>query len=1030
MRGRFFWLLVGVGLVVAVLGWWLAGPARARRTAGSGDLDRLVAAAGSTRFVEPRLTGGFPWAAWPPRADASAQQARDRAESLILSAAADMQRRHASRRQDVAIESALGRARLLIGEVEAAISTLDARMARAPDAPAASGLNDLAAAHLVKGLTARDAEHVLQALDSIERALEAAPSLLEARFNRALALEFLGPSSRAVAAWDDYLQHDRSSSWAGEAKQHRDRLAARVADATAAGDRARQQGRQYVEEELLLGWAQAVGRGDATAAAEALAHARTAAAEAPQSSTDSYLRDLVALVERAADGRSREIAQAYRDGQEARRQIVELNQVDSARALLTSAKKQAGTGGPLGEYLQYWWLLTEWYRGRPETLEAPLRALIQTTDRAKHGYLEARSRVLLGSVLHRLTRYSDAIESYQRGVDELAALDERDAEAANRMLLAGALRDHALWRDAWRNELAALDRLDSLKAFAARHNVIREAVRLALARRQAEVAAVYVDMLDADARAWGDPGALLTVAMYRSRVEFMRGRTSAAAAGLAEADRRFEAIQDPSFKQSYRLDLVTLRAQVLTASNPELAVSAAQTLIADATASGAIFRRVEAYRMLGRAAAAAGRVDQAIDAWRQGIAALEDDDLRVREERARIARTNDVWGIYDDLVRALVGQQRPAEALAVAERGRSRVLLETASQNTGAIGPLVPITTADLPNVVVYYVTLADRTLIWVLHRGARTYRESAGGAAAVAGFVKAIDAAAQTHDDPTEALRGLYRLLMTPVADLLPSGAAIAIVPDGALSSVPFAALVSPESGRFLVEDREISVSPSLELLQLATARLRLRPLVVARALAAGDAAPSGDNMDLPPLPGARREAEAIARVYQSEPLVGASLSPAAFLARVRSSDVVHFAGHAVADSDYPSRSFLALAGTGDAARLTPDRITADVFGRVQLVVLSACSTAGGDVARGEGVLSLARPFLAAGIPFVLATLQPVDDGIGPLLVDFHERLRAGQAPAQALRLAQLHAIEQDRAVNLRGWAAFTLFGGLPASR
>ena len=110
------------------------------------------------------------------------------------------------------------------------------------------------------------------------------------------------------------------------------------------------------------------------------------------------------------------------------------------------------------------------------------------------------------------------------------------------------------------------------------------------------------------------------------------------------------------------------------------------------------------------------------------------------------------------------------------------------------------------------------------------------------------------------------------------------------------------------------------------------------------------------------------------------------------------------------------------------PAQIQTSDFGGVRLLVLSACSTAGGAVERGEGVLSLARPFLAAGVRQVLATVNPVDDDVAPLLVDFHKQLRDGATPAAALTAVQRSAYKREGRVSLRGWAAFELFGVVPS--
>jgi CHAT domain-containing protein len=79
--------------------------------------------------------------------------------------------------------------------------------------------------------------------------------------------------------------------------------------------------------------------------------------------------------------------------------------------------------------------------------------------------------------------------------------------------------------------------------------------------------------------------------------------------------------------------------------------------------------------------------------------------------------------------------------------------------------------------------------------------------------------------------------------------------------------------------------------------------------------------------------------------------------------------------------------------------------------------------------VSSLARPFLAAGVPAVVASLWNVGDrATAPLLVAFHRRLRDGRDPLSALRAAQLELL-RGPAPALRSpasWAAFEVFGGV----
>lgn len=79
-----------------------------------------------------------------------------------------------------------------------------------------------------------------------------------------------------------------------------------------------------------------------------------------------------------------------------------------------------------------------------------------------------------------------------------------------------------------------------------------------------------------------------------------------------------------------------------------------------------------------------------------------------------------------------------------------------------------------------------------------------------------------------------------------------------------------------------------------------------------------------------------------------------------------------------------------------------------VQLAVLSACQTNVGKNAKGEGILSLARGFAAAGIPSVAATLWQADErSIYAISEKFHAYLSQGMPKDEALQKAKLFFIQ-----------------------
>src|SRR5215218_4098707 len=114
------------------------------------------------------------------------------------------------------------------------------------------------------------------------------------------------------------------------------------------------------------------------------------------------------------------------------------------------------------------------------------------------------------------------------------------------------------------------------------------------------------------------------------------------------------------------------------------------------------------------------------------------------------------------------------------------------------------------------------------------------------------------------------------------------------------------------------------------------------------------------------------VAALYpQAETLTGPWATKSRFLTEVGRYEIVHFAGHAISNEEFPLLSMLVLAPeAGSAGALMAHEIYGLKLERTRLVVLAACSTARARISPGEGVLGLARPFLAAGVPSVVASL------------------------------------------------------------
>lgn len=191
---------------------WLLGP-RADRP----ELQELIAAVAGqpTRPVEGRLTGGFKYA--PPPSPTRGPGDRDMPPDVRIAAARLEQAASGDSPAPGALAD-LGVALLTLGDVNKAIDALERAVAQRPlDARYQS---DLAAAYLARAQRQGSPADWQKALEASERALKANPDLIEAWFNRAVAIEGAATSRGEVKqAWQEYLTRDSSSEWARERQQ-------------------------------------------------------------------------------------------------------------------------------------------------------------------------------------------------------------------------------------------------------------------------------------------------------------------------------------------------------------------------------------------------------------------------------------------------------------------------------------------------------------------------------------------------------------------------------------------------------------------------------------------------------------------------------------------------------------------------------------------------------------------------------------------------------------------------------------------
>jgi CHAT domain-containing protein len=389
----------------------------------------------------------------------------------------------------------------------------------------------------------------------------------------------------------------------------------------------------------------------------------------------------------------------------------------------------------------------------------------------------------------------------------------------------------------------------------------------------------------------------------------------------------------------------------------------------------------------------------------------------------------------------VVSRKDAASGLDYAERGRARTLLEGAT-GMQAVEPLAAESVQHrLPDhtAALFFMALDDRLLVWTVSAARVTVVDRPVSVAALRGRVDRmrwlIRQSNSESSHLTVDLESLFVELIGPIWSELSDVRTLAIVADGPLHAVPFAALINPKTGRYLVQDFVVMSAPSLSALVRSRHETAESSSPALRALVIGNPAHrrAVDEAPLPQLPFSADESAVVAATYpQSLLLTRQDATKRAVLENLSRFDIVHFAGHAVVNEQTPSLSRLLMATTGaiDDGTLFVSELADIRMDSVKLVVLAACSTLSGAVANGEGIASIARPFLESGAAMVVGTLWDVQDrAAAELFQRFHRLVAKGTPPALALVLVQRRLIE-DATLNMRApaqWAWAVSIGKLP---
>ena len=455
--------------------------------------------------------------------------------------------------------------------------------------------------------------------------------------------------------------------------------------------------------------------------------------------------------------------------------------------------------------------------------------------------------------------------------------------------------------------------------------------------------------------------------------------------------------------------------------------------------------------LAGQIAAAEQTLFDAIEVWESLRGGLTDE--------SKISLFDTIAHTYRHLQIALIAQNKTEAALEISERGRARAFVELMALRSSnqSLEEFVPPPPPTLPQIrqvaqeqnatLVEYSLAEDRLFIWVVSpTGDIAFRrvkiEDILGNVSLSELVRSsrytmgVRSAIEVvwnEDNPATAqtrLGQLHQLLIEPIADLLPTNPEerVIFVPQAELFLVPFPAL-QDANGTYLIEKHTILTAPAIQVLELTNSEVGIRNSERGEVLVVGNPTMptvellSGETLSLSSLPGAEREADAIADFLGTEALTGDAATKSAVLERLPQARIIHLATHGLLDDfGYDVPGAIALAASGDDNGLLTAGEILGLNLNAELVVLSACDTGRGEIT-GDGVIGLSRSLVTAGVPSIVVSLWKVDDAATNLLMQqFYQNWQENGDKAIALRQAMLTTMQQHP--EPRHWAAFTLIG------
>lgn len=970
----------------------------------------------------------------------------------------------------------LGRVYLTEKKFDEAIEQLEKAVRLAPEN--AKLRNDLGAALMEKARVS-DNDRLLnlgKANEAFAKAIELDEKLLDAYFNRALAIKNLNLPNQAREAWQKYLELDSESKWAEEARKNldaldsakplgktKDEILREFLEAGQTGDRekawqilSRSRGMysgKLIPQQLAFLFVDARKNSDPVKSKDCADALRYVAELEEEKSGDLFWKELAQFYSNVPNDKISVLARAQEAVREGYKLLLKQEYKKSLASFYLAKNSFAGSGSETEERISDYWIGYNLFQGNRLTESTRIFENLASLGETKnYKWIAAQGHIRLAYAFVSKNDYAKAIEHGEKALgytDKTEDFFNRNTSLTiiadnyknlGQYELSLGFSEKSLQMDAlpeasqdqkWSNYRLATGIFQELEFYDSAATFQKEALTVAQStdnKYNEQVSNVYLTRLN------------ILEKNYDDAEKFAR-----------ESIRLAKTFPDEEVRQK-----ATAHALIQYGNLKRLTGDYVQA-IAVLSEAGSFYDASE-FQL--------DRYNLHKEKLLSYLEVKNDDEIRsemriildiFRANRAKILVEQDrnsffdnKQDVYDIAAEYEFDKGAYAAAFDYLEESRSRSLLDlqnsmveiTKRENRQEIQlsstifePLkLSQIQAEMPDEVqlLQYTVLTDKVLIWVISKNRLDVAESKISADILKEKISAYVNLISKNIEPDEQRKTaseLYRILISPIKNKLEKDKEICLLPDKILFHLPFAALFDE---KYFIEEFALFYAPSANVFLVCSKKAKKMKAKTSEVLLSvgNPAFEPGAFEDLQSLPAAEKEVRQIAAYYgdKSFSFTGRDATKENFKKNLPRAEVAHVAAHYVIDDRLPLSSSLILAGKNrDEASLANYEIIGEKLSNLRLIVLSACRTQIEKYYNGEGMIGASRTFLAAGVPLVVASQWEVDsDATALMMTDFHRRRSIEKlSTIEALRQSQIKLLKTEKYDQPYYWAAFITLGG-----